>query len=179
MSTLARMDAFLDEVPRSFARAQERERDAYEGLIYNLEPPAAGTLLERIVQFRGGNPVPALAKSENADLVRRAVRIPRYPSAEMLLDLKKVEGLTLPQATMLLHFHHPAYPILSEGAVRTLNAMGFPVVYSEALDEDGVARYEGYIAALDRLKARIPFQDVPETNVFLSRLIEGALTHSG
>lgn len=177
MSTLARMDAFLDDVPRRFARAQERERDAYERLIYNLEPPATGTLLERIVQFRGGKPVPALGKAENADLVRRAVRVPRYPSAEMLLELRKVEGLTLPQATMLLHFHHPAYPIFSEAAVRTLNEMGFPVVFAAGIDEDGIARYEGYIAALDRLKARIPFQDVPETNVFLSRLLEGALSH--
>lgn len=171
----ARVDEFLDRVPERFARQHAKERDDYETIIYNLEPPATGTLLERMARFRGGPAVPALAKQESVDLVRRALRRPDYPNAAMLLDLAKIEGLTLPQATALLHFHHPAYPLFSEGAVRTLNALGFPVVFSTRIDEDGVGRYEGFIVAIERLKVKIPFEDVPETNVFLSRLIESAL----
>lgn len=170
------MDAFLDEVPSLFSRLHEKERDAYEEILYGLRVPATGPLLDRMARFRGGPSVPDLQKPGVADRVGSALRQPMYPSSEILVPLRGIHGLSLAQATTVLHFHHPAYPIYGEPAVRALNRMGFAVVYRTETDEDGLGAYDGYVAALDRMKQRIPFADVPETNCFLSRIIECALT---
>ncbi|MHB8586898.1 MAG: hypothetical protein ACYDDF_13805 [Thermoplasmatota archaeon] len=174
--TIVRMDAFLDEVPDLFRRLHEKERDTYEEILYSVRFPISGRLLSRMATFRGGPAAPSLTSDATVSLVSQALAVPTYPSAEILLPLKAIPNLTLPQATAILHFHHPAYPIYSEAAVKTLNRMGFPVAFAKELSADGVAVYEGYIAAIERLKTRIPFADVPETNCFLSCILEGALS---
>lgn len=91
------------------------------------------------------------------------------------METAGVEGLTLPKLTTILHFHHPAFPIYSQALVAGLNALGIPAVYREEITEESVFDYAGVIAALDRLKTMVTFENVPESNCFLTRVVEGAL----
>jgi hypothetical protein len=167
--------AFLAELKPLFWANQEREADAYERLIYRLHPPATPEEAQRLLSFRGVGEVPALGKRENAERLARVLRTIRYPNAEALLEFVGVEGLTMERATTILHFHHPAFPIYSRALVDGLHRIGIPAVYRDAVDEEAVFDYAGVIAALDRLKTDVTFENVPESNCFLTRVVEGAL----
>ncbi|HVM45976.1 MAG TPA: hypothetical protein VM582_08590 [Candidatus Thermoplasmatota archaeon] len=119
--------------------------------------------------------MPSLGKKENEEKVRRVLRTIRYPHVEPLLEAQGVEGLTLPRLSAILHFHHPAFPMYSKELVEGLNQLGIPAVYREELGEESVYDYAGVIAALDRLKSNVTFENVPESNCFLTRVVEGAL----
>lgn len=170
--------AFLAEVKPLFWKNQAREASQYEKILYNLEENRADHDVEQLVAFRGVGPVPALGKGENAEKVRRVMRTIRYPDVEPLVGLAGVEGMTLPALSTILHFHHPAYPILSKELVRGLNAIGYPVEYRAEITEESLADYSGIMATLDRLKERITFENVPESNCFLTRVLEGALVEA-
>jgi hypothetical protein len=119
--------------------------------------------------------VPALGKKEHADKLARVLRTIRYPHVEPLLEAQGIEGLTMERLSTILHFHHPAFPIYSQALVEGLQRIGITAVYREAVDEESVFDYAGVIAALDRLKTDVTFENVPESNCFLTRVVEGAL----
>lgn len=169
--------AFLAKAKELFWANQAKEAPEYERILYNLAPPAEGTLLQRMAAFRGRSTTSALGRLEVETRVTRLMRVVRYPAVEQLLDLKDA-NLTLPQLTQILHFHHPAYPMFSKELVAGLNRLGIPVVFREELSEESLADYAGVIAALDRLKERVTFENVPESNCFLTRVLEGALVQS-
>ena len=166
---------FLNELKPLFWANQAKEADAYERLIYRLHPPASAEECDRILSFRGLGEAPGLGKKENEEKVRRLLRNVRYPHVEALLEAQGIEGLTLPRLTTILHFHHPAFPIYSKALVDGLNSLGIPAVYREEITEESVFDYAGVIAALDRLKTSVTFENVPESNCFLTRVVEGAL----
>ncbi|GEM_PF-2638549 len=167
--------AFLANLKPLFWANQAHEADAYEALIYALHPPAHADFANRLLSFRQQGNVAALGKKETEDRLARVMRTIRYPGVEPLLDLAGTEGLTLPRLTTILHFHHPAYPIYSQDLVDGLNMLGIPCVYREELTEESVADYAGVMAALDRLKTGVTFENVPESNCYLTRVVEGAL----
>jgi hypothetical protein len=154
---------------------QEKEADAYDGLIYRLHPPGTGDECNRLLSFRGTGAVPALGKRESEDKIKRIVRTIRYPDVSVLADAASIEGMTMPKLTTILHFHHPAFPIYSKSLVDGLNTLGIPAVYQEDITEESVYDYAGVIAALDRIKTAVTFENVPESNCFLTRVVEGAL----
>ena len=166
---------FLNELKPLFWANQEREAEAYESLIYRLHPPGSADDCNRLLAFRGLGTVPSLAKRENEQKVQRIVRTIRYPDVSLMLDAAGIEGLTLPKLTTVLHFHHPAFPIYSQALVEGLNGLGIPAVFREEISEESVFDYAGVIAALDRLKTSVTFENVPESNCFLTRVVEGAL----
>lgn len=166
---------FLNELKPLFWRNQEKEADQYESLIYRLHPPASAAECDRILSFRGLGHVPALGKRENEEKIRKVLRTIRYPNVDVLLETAGIEALTLPRLTTILHFHHPAFPIYSRELVAGLNALGIPAVYREEVSEESIFDYAGVIAALDRLKTSVTFENVPESNCFLTRVVEGAL----
>ena len=166
---------FLSELKPLFWANQEKEAEAYESLIYRLHPPASAAECERLLSFRGVGAVPALGKRENEEKVKRVLRTIRYPDTLALLEAAGVEGLTMERLTTILHFHHPAYPIYSRTLVDGLNGLGIPAVYRDEVAEEAVLDYAGVIAALDRLKGTVTFENVPESNCFLTRVVEGAL----
>lgn len=166
---------FLNELKPLFWANQEKEADAYESLIYRLHPPGSAEDCDRLLAFRGLGPVPALGKPENEQKVQRIVRTIRYPEVSSLIEAAGIEGLTLPKLSTVLHFHHPAFPIYSREIVDALNSLGIPAVFREEIAEESVYDYAGVIAALDRLKTMVTFENVPESNCFLTRVVEGAL----
>lgn len=166
---------FLNDLKPLFWANQAQEAEAYESLIYRLHPPGSADECNRLLSFRGVGTVPALGKKENEEKVRRVLRAIRYPNVEVLLEAAGVEGLTMPRLTTILHFHHPAFPIYSKTLVDGLNQLGIPAVYREEVSEESVFDYAGVIVALDRLKSDVTFENVPESNCFLTRVVEGAL----
>ncbi|MEA3201711.1 MAG: hypothetical protein QOE90_3139 [Thermoplasmata archaeon] len=166
---------FLASLKPLFWANQAREADAYEKLIYALHPPAHGDFNNHLLEFRQQGKVPALGKKDVEDKIARIMRTIRYPDVEPLLALAGTEGLTLPQLTTILHFHHPAYPIYSGDLVDGLALVGMPCVFRPDLSEEAVWDYAGAIAAIDRLKSDVTFENVPESNCFLTRVVEGAL----
>lgn len=166
---------FYPEVPKLFWQNQDLERDGYEGVIYRVHPQATSADVERALRFIHSAKKPS---ADTADALNHLLTNIDYPSAQVLLELKD-KHVDLPAAVALLHFFRPAFPLYRPESVNALAAMGFAVSYREDLTEDGVGAYEGYIAAIDLLKRQIPFAYVPETNVFLSRLIEAALHKRG
>lgn len=166
---------FLNELKPLFWRNQEKEADAYEGLIYRLHPPGTGEEYNRLLTFRRLGEVPALGKKENEQRMQRVLRAIRYPDVSILLEAQGIEGLTMERLTTVLHFHHPAFPIYSAKLVEGLNRLGIPAVFREDVGEESVMDYAGVIAALDRLKGTVTFENVPESNCFLTRVVEGAL----
>ena len=119
--------------------------------------------------------MPALGKRENEERVKKVLRTIRYPDTTALQDLASIEGLTMERLTTILHFHHPAFPIYSRTLVEALNGLGIPAVHRDEVSEEAVLDYAGVIAALDRLKGTVTFENVPESNCFLTRVVEGAL----
>lgn len=166
---------FLNELKPLFWRNQEKEADAYEALIYRLHPPGTGEECNRLLSFRKLGEVPALGKKENEQRMQRILRAIRYPDVAILLEAQGIEGLTMERLTTVLHFHHPAFPIYSAKLVEGLNRLGIPAVFREDVSEESVMDYAGVIAALDRLKGTVTFENVPESNCFLTRVVEGAL----
>jgi len=166
---------FLNDLKPLFWRNQEREAESYEKLIYRLHPPASSDECNRLLSFRGLGDVAALGKRENEEKVKRVLRTIRYPDVASLLELAGIEGLTMPRLTTILHFHHPAFPIFSPQLVDGLNKLGIPAVHRDEVTEESVMDYAGVIAALDRLKSTVTFENVPESNCFLTRVVEGAL----
>lgn len=164
---------FLSEMKDLFWKNQAHEADAYDQLIYRLRPIASGEECDRLLSFRGVGTVPSLGNHEDA--LKRVLRRIRYPDVEALLDLRGVDALTMERLTTLLHFHHPAFPIDSPQLVAGLNRLGIPAVYRPEISEESVMDYAGVIAALDRLKNEVTFENVPESNCFLTRVVEGAL----
>ena len=166
---------FLNQLKPLFWANQTKEADQYEDLIYALHPPGSAEECNRLLRFRGLGEVPALGKKENEQKVQRVLRTIRYPNVESLLEAAGIEGMTLPRLTTILHFHHPAFPIYSAALVEGLNRLGIVAVYREEVSEESVYDYAGVIAALDRLKTGVTFENVPESNCFLTRVVEGAL----
>ncbi|HWG91503.1 MAG TPA: hypothetical protein VNZ52_11710 [Candidatus Thermoplasmatota archaeon] len=164
---------FYPRVPELFWKNQDREMEAYNKVIYHLEHQATSDGVKRILDHQGAKFTGNLGTL--AATLNRVLDSAEYPSAHALLEFKD-QGIDLPTAVALLHFYRPAFPFYREEAAKSLRGMGFTVQFDRPLTEENVGHYEGYIAAIDFLKARIPFPYVPETNVFLSRLIEGALT---
>ncbi len=99
-----------------------------------------------------------------------------YPETLPIADLRAVSGLDLHILSHYLHFFHHAYPIYTKAACASLERLGAPVPYTKVRDPDV---YGLYIAAIEELKERIPFWDVPETNVYLTRIVQGALDAYG
>ena len=166
---------FYPDVPRLFRENQVREAPSYEDVIYRVTPRATSADVDRALAFLGSKKRPP---ASTADALNRVLDGVQYPQAASLLELKGL-GLSLPEAAAMLHFQRPAFPLYREPALRALRGLGFAVEWRETLDEDGVGAYEGFIAALDFLKKHVPYAYVPETNVFLSRLIEAALHKRG
>lgn len=166
---------FLNDLKPLFWANQAKEADAYDGLIYRLHPPGSADDCNRLLSFRGLGPVPGMGKSDPEHKMQRLLRTLRYPDVAPLLEAGAIEGMTLPKLTTIVHFHHPAFPIYSKALVDGLNSLGIPAVYREEIGEESIYDYAGVIAALDRLKTMVTFENVPESNCFLTRVVEGAL----
>ncbi len=170
--------SFLTQLPELFHRGQAREEWLYNGIIHRLaDREASPGDLERIEAFHEGvGTVTHLAEGKNLERLNVVLRDTRYPDPELLTRLDDVEGLTLPLATTVLHFFHPAFPPGDPRSARSLRDLGYAVDLPQELTASTLERYRGYVAAVDDLKRRLRPQHVPASNLWLSRVLQVALS---
>lgn len=167
--------AFFANVPRLYESAQAPVHQGYQRLLYTVEHPLAETTTDAI-EAAFGLPHPAWnvgSRRDGIDLLDRAMH---YPATRPIGDLRSIAGLNLTVLSHYLHFFHHAYPIYTRESCKGLERLGVAMPYTRVRDPD---LYGLYIAALDVLKERIPFWCVPETNVYLTRIVQGALHAHG
>jgi hypothetical protein len=170
----ARLQEFFALVPKLYAAEQQKVQPQYQGLLYTVEHPLHEDTTDRIeVAFHLPRPKwEAASRRQGIDALDGL----RYPDTAPIAKLRAVPGLDLRTLSHYLHFFHHAYPIYSEAACRGLTRLGVQVPYVRERDPDV---YALYIAAIEELKERVPFWDVPETNVYLTRIVQAALETYG
>ena len=166
----ARLEPFFREVPRLWWQAQAPVHEAYQELLYTTEhafDPGDLEHIDRLFHL----PTPQWGQ-ESREAAIGLLDGMRYPDTTAFTRLRAVPNLTLSTVSHYLHFFHHTYPIYHPDAVRGLDALGAPVPWTKVRDPDS---YGLYIAAIEELRDRIPFWDVPETNVHTHRILEAAL----
>jgi hypothetical protein len=161
---------FFEQVPALYRKAQATVHEPYQWLLYHVEHEFGPEDLDAIDKAFGFA-TPQWAAGSRQEALRLLDGM-RYPETAPLASLRAVPGLDLAQASHYLHFFHHAYPLYTREACRGLERLGAGVPYVKVRDPDA---YGLYIAAIDELKERVPFWDVPETNVYLTRILQGAL----
>ena len=164
------LKAFFAQVPALYRRAQATVHEPYQYLLYHVEHEFGPEDLDAIDRAFGFA-TPQWASTSRQEAIRLLDGM-RYPETRPLANLRAVPGLDLAQVSHYLHFFHHAYPLYTREACKGLERLGATVPYVKVRDPDA---YALYIAAIDELKERVPFWDVPETNVYLTRILQGAL----
>jgi hypothetical protein len=166
--------AFFAQVPALYRAEQAKVNDAYQRLLYTIEHPLAESTTDAIEEAFG-----LAHPSWNTGARKHAIWVLdhlRYPDTRPISELRAIAGLDLRILSHYLHFFHHAYPIYDETSCKGLEKLGLPMPYVRVRDPD---TYGLYILAIEQLKERIPFWDVPETNVYLTRIVQAALAGYG
>lgn len=164
------LERFFARVPDLYRQEQAQVQEAYQRLLYTIEHPLAESTTDAIEQAFG-LPHPQWNTGARKHAIWLLDRF-RYPDTRPITELRAIAGLDLRILSHYLHFFHHAYPIYDEASCKGLAKLGVPMPYVKVRDADV---YGLYIAAIEELKERIPFWDVPETNVYLTRIVQGAL----
>lgn len=161
-------------VPGLFERSKAAWEKPYNELIYGIERPLARQNIADVVQWLDGGKLPTLGPREVARIndVMQAVR---WPDVRPLARLKGIDGLTLPRAAAVMHFHNPSFPTFQDGAVQGLALVGRRVRRPLALGLEPTRAYRRYLEVLGELKEAIPYTCVPESHYFLSWVLEASL----
>lgn len=165
--------AFFDRVPALFQASKRTWERDYNELIYSIERPLTTANVSDVVAWAdGGKLAPG-----GSDVARiNDVLLPmRWPDVRTLARLRSIEGMTLPRATALLHFHNPSFPPFTEGAVQGLAVLGKRVRRPAKLGLEEVRAYRRWLDEVAALKEGIPFRDVPESHYFHVWMLECAL----
>jgi hypothetical protein len=166
--------AFFGRMPELYRRAQARVHEPYQYLLYHVEHPLAETTTD-IIEEGFQLTHPHWNPGSRREAIQMLDRL-RYPDTRLISDLRSVSGLDLKVLSHYLHFFHHAYPIYDRESCKGLTRLGIDMPYTLVRD---ATIYQHYIAAIERLKQRAPFQSVPETNVYLTRIVQGALRELG
>ena len=169
------LPGFFAQVPRLYAQAQAPVQEPYQRLLYTVEHPLVETTTDAI-EKAFGLPHPAWNPGSRVEAIELLDRHMRYPATLPIGDLRSIAGLDLRVLSHYLHFFHHAYPIYTKESCLGLEKLGAPMPFTRVRDPD---IYGLYIAAIEQLKERIPFWCVPETNVYLTRIVQGALHQLG
>lgn len=169
------LKAFFAQVPRLYAQEDAKVHDAYQRLLYTVEHPLHESTTDAI-EHAFGLAHPAWSPGSRRQAIELLDKHMRYPATVPMAQLTAIAGLDLRILSHYLHFFHHAYPIYTREACVGLQKLGAPIPYVKVRDPDV---YGLYIQAIDHLKEHIPFWDVPETNVYLTRILQAALDGHG
>lgn len=162
----AAVDAFFRGLRKDVLAAwSSRNGFAYDRVLYAVGYPYGPDDPARVLRFVGREDetkaVPPLAA------LNRVLLESRYPE----LGARSPPGLTAWAWSALAHFLDPSYPMATTSAWQALRMMGFDLP-----EEIAPRAYPAYLEAVDALKARAPVWAVPETNWYLSRVLEVGLS---
>ncbi len=165
---------FFGRLPQLYRSEQSRVQEPYQFLLYNVEHPLAESTTDR-VETGFALPHPSWNPGSRRQAIDLLDKL-RYPDIGAIADLRSVAGLNLSLLSHYLHFFHHAYPIYDKASCKGLERLGVPMPYTLVRDRD---IYGLYIRCIEELKERVPFWDVPETNVYLTRIVQAALAAYG
>jgi hypothetical protein len=168
-----RAQEFFPQVPRLLAASKPRWEPAYNELIYSIRRPLTAANADQVAAWLDGGKL-ALGPEDLEALNTVLLRI-RWPDVRSLTRLRAIEGMTLPRAVALLHFHNPSFPSFHAGAVQGLALLGKRVRRPEKLGLEEVRAYRRYLELIADLKDRIPYRHVPESHYFHVWVLEVAL----
>lgn len=166
---------FFAQVPRLFAQAQAKVHEPYQRLLYAVEHPLHEATTD-LIEAGFHLPHPAWNPGSRRQAIDLLDQRMRYPATLPIADLRSIAGLDLCTLSHYLHFFHHAYPIYTKESCAGLEKLGVPMPYTRVRNPD---IYGLYIAAIEVLKEKVPFWCVPETNVYLTRIVQGALHEYG
>ena len=174
MQTTSALQPFFDQVKQLYAKAQAGVHEPYQYLLYHVEHPLHESTTEMVEQafhlpsphWTPGSRVAAISALDGC----------QYPDTFPVATIPDVPGLGMRTLSHYLHFFHHAYPIYDEASCRGLAKLGYRITFSDKRDPTA---YAAYIKAIEELKERVPFWDVPETNVYLTRIVQAALAGYG
>lgn len=169
-----RAQEFFAEVPRLFLQGRPAWEKPYDELIYTIKRPLTRDNVAHVVQWLDGGRLPRLGPQE-LELLNTVLLRLRWPDVRTLARLKAIEGMSLPRACALLHFHNPSFPCFLPGAVEGLALLGRKLRRPEPLSLDNLRAYRRYMDAIAALKERIPYRWVPESHYFHSWVLEVCL----
>lgn len=164
---------FLD-MPRLYAASQASVHEGYQRLLYTIEHPLAEPTTDA-VEASFQLPHPHWNPGSRREAIALLDKLP-YPSTAAISDLRAVSGLDLRILSHYLHFFNHAYPIYDKASCAGLGKLGVDVPYTLVRDS---SIYALYVEAIQDLKERAPYWAVPETNVYLTRIVQGALAELG
>jgi hypothetical protein len=170
----ARLRAFYRAMPDLFRQAQAPVHEAYQRLLYTVEHPLSESTTDAI-EAAFGLAHPSWNPGSRQQAIQMLDRM-RYPATAAIGGLRSVAGLDLRILSHYLHFFHHAYPIYDRASCAGLERLGVPMPYVKVRDP---GMYGIYIAAVEHLKEHAPYWSVPETNVYLTRIVQGALSAYG
>lgn len=169
------LPGFFSAVPRLFGQAQAVVHEPYQRLLYSVEHPLHESTTDAI-EAAFGLPHPAWNPGSRRQAIDLLDQRMHYPATLPIGDLRSIAGLDLRILSHYLHFFHHAYPIYTKESCVGLEKLGVAMPYTRVRNAD---IYGLYIAAIEVLKERVPFWCVPETNVYLTRVIQAALHQFG
>jgi hypothetical protein len=168
-----RARAFFERVPHLFAASQRGWEKAYNELLYRVERPLTAANVRDIRAWAGGRPT--LPSGKELALLNSVLLPVRWPDVRGLARLRAIPGLSLPEATALLHFHSPSFPPFTAEAVEGYARVGRRMKRPASLGLEQVRAYRAWMDAVAELKEAIPFPFVPESHYFHVWVLECAL----
>lgn len=169
-----RAPEFFDLVPALFEASKPSWEKGYNELIYSMQRPLTAENVRDVFAWAGDGKAPRLASGDVAQVNDVLARI-RWPDVRSLARLKGIEGMTLPRAVALLHFHNPSFPPFQAAAVQGLALLGKRIRRPTRLSLEDLRAYRRHMDAITALKEGIPFRDVPESHYFHSWMLEASL----
>lgn len=166
--------AFYEQLPLLFATSKPAWEKAYNELIYRIERPLTRANVAEVVAWADGGKLKGLDSATVATINEALLPI-RWPDVRRLGRLRTVEGMTLPRAAALLHFHSPSFPPFTEESVRGLALIGKRGRRPAKLALEDIKAYRGHMDRIAALKEGVPFRFVPESHYFHSWVLECAL----
>jgi len=100
--------------------------------------------------------------------VEMVLRTAAYPDVAHLEHLMTLDGVDAQRISEWMHFSTNLYPIYSEKACQTLEAMGLPTPYKPG----DIASYGLYVSRLEGLKLHAPAAGLPEIGLPRTRMLQ-------
>jgi hypothetical protein len=163
------VDAALCE--RFFEALPKLVNDAYEDRSYieALYAVESDHSIEHVrIADQWSNRDPYAWPEDIVNEVEMVLRTTVYPDVALLEHLMTLDGVDAQRISEWMHFSTNLFPIYSEKACKTLQAMGLDTPYRP----DDIASYGLYVSRIEGLKLHAPAAGLPEIGLPRTRMLQ-------
>lgn len=160
---------FFSELPAIIGhRWRSREGLDYDEVLYAVSTPYQEGDLELVLRWAGREE--ELEALPPRSRLNKTLASSPYPE----LSRRAPSALNAHVWSAVVHFYDPSYPLATPGAGVGLQRLGLPPA-----DRTDPVFYARFVDAVDALKELAPAWAVPETNWYLSRIMQVGLEDFG